>query len=283
MSYKYLLQRNFFHKIIIHILQNGIKRKDLQCPALDADQGELIGNGFCFSLVMDWLANDDYAQKFYWPANMNLPKGTQPNLLSHIESHLTKSQYEYYRQIATQFCKYCKQMEQIQKNKDARIQFSVNEGGRTKVFEVLENFTAFIQSNFYSSKFCPGLYFELFGSEECSSGTLDIGKFFSDVETKLGQDYYVMLLNIFLYCPSKELFRHSVGIQKTVNARNEKDTFYAVFDPSFGVYVTDNLAIFLEKHLLDRYALQKDRLNQRLVYLQYHAVRRPGNFYHLYR
>lgn len=103
------------------------------------------------------------------------------------------------------------------------------------------------------------------------------------MDKKFGGSYYVMLLNIYLYCPSKELFRHSIGIQKTVNVNNSNDRFYVIFDPSYGVYVVDNPAEFLDGHFLKQYAEQRGRIGQRLVYFQYQAIRREGNFYRLCR
>lgn len=293
---KFFQAYRFFHRALIAVLQEGCTSVDNQKESpLTEEQYNLVKGGFCFSLVVDWLYSLDRAQKFYWDTGVKDSEGLGAK--KYVSQTMNHDRYQYYFGLAEKFCDYCTAVKDpFEKNKVA-IEFVFD--GKTVIPEFVANCaTVFSYNNAYLAKhgykgarFCSGGEWYLtpkMVSEQRKEGSkyADVPK--EECLDKMRYDSfaamiealnnltgnYSILLNLFLYYPggkaSERMLRHSIGIQKM---KKDGKMYYIIFDPTYGVLVTDAPRTGLYKKLIKgQYETQSERLGQKLVGHQYYLL-----------
>lgn len=224
---------NFYHKEIIDILSDGMTVNGTSFPPFKDAAG--IKNGFCFSLVMDWLNDPVQACKKYWKAKNDAPK----DVPKYVSKNTSVEQYVYFQKLADYFVDYCNAYGPVFKVKENQLNFSITlVNGKEKSETIVADPVLFSVNNSFTMQHY-GWAFQYYGNRfyEKNNKSIFLTSEF-DMRYKTG---YKILVNLFShsYTQDAKLDRHSIGMIKLPVSFREKKR-YLFFDPRYGVFCTDD-------------------------------------------
>ncbi len=230
----YKKNKIFAHKGIIEALTNNEKTK-LEDKVICS-----IQDGFCFSIVMDWLNNATNAEQYYWP-------------ISASSFSMSDEQYEYYQELAVLFYQYQEnnptpadtEVNQVEMYLDETTQRTIRVSILDKLYDAHEKYIKKNQLllNMRKSGECFFTESVLDGAEVDTEKKALVLQTFENIKPEQDTNSKV-LFNMILYKKSdKRVSRHSIGV---CTATKNEAIYYKVLDPTIGVYRADSITDIAE-------------------------------------
>lgn len=260
---------NFYHMYMLEYLETGKLLGGIHKPALPAKEYTYIKDGFCFSLVLDWLNDATQAQSHYWNVLTSKPR----DLDAYVQQNTSATQYDYYFQIAKWYYDYCIMATAPFNSNTLPCPIVLLDQSVDNREVIVADNTLFQVNCKYARKYY-GWSFLSFGCK-FYQGTGNVADLIACFDRPAP---YAVLINIFLHSKVKNdhMVRHSIGMQR-VYCKHDHMERYVFFDPQYGVFMTEQPRMFFANMINKWYGKKTPALY--LICAQYNVCQhRPKDF-----